>query len=141
VRQVWLRECVRPGVERKLSKAWLDWQDASTGSKCAGLLSAALWGDQDDTVGREAAEGTGEFIVAPSQFEPLPGRRPLYRRPSAGTRQRIAAGTSCTASRLIIADRKIVGRLSAGIMRDRIAATANVLDRSSMVVAGREAAV
>jgi pimeloyl-ACP methyl ester carboxylesterase len=43
------------------------------GSKCAGLLSASLWGDQDDTVGREAAEGTGEFIAAPYQFEALPG--------------------------------------------------------------------
>jgi pimeloyl-ACP methyl ester carboxylesterase len=32
-----------------------------------------LWGDADDTVGRSAAEGTAEFIVAPYRFEILPG--------------------------------------------------------------------
>ncbi len=32
-----------------------------------------IWGDADDTVGRLAAEGTGEFIVAPYRFEALPG--------------------------------------------------------------------
>lgn len=32
-----------------------------------------LWGDADDTVGRAAAEGTGEFIDAPYQFEVFPG--------------------------------------------------------------------
>ena len=32
-----------------------------------------LWGDADDTVGRVAAEGTGEFIDAPYRFEVLPG--------------------------------------------------------------------
>jgi pimeloyl-ACP methyl ester carboxylesterase len=32
-----------------------------------------IWGDADDTVGRIAAEGTGEFIDAPYQFEILPG--------------------------------------------------------------------
>jgi pimeloyl-ACP methyl ester carboxylesterase len=32
-----------------------------------------IWGDQDDTVGRAAAEGTGKFIAAPYQFEALPG--------------------------------------------------------------------
>jgi pimeloyl-ACP methyl ester carboxylesterase len=32
-----------------------------------------VWGDQDDTVGRAAAEGTAEFIAAPYQFEVLPG--------------------------------------------------------------------
>lgn len=31
-----------------------------------------LWGDADDTVGRAAAEGTGEFIDAPYHFEVLP---------------------------------------------------------------------
>ena len=31
-----------------------------------------IWGDADDTVGRAAAEGTGEFIAAPYQFEVLP---------------------------------------------------------------------
>ena len=32
-----------------------------------------VWGDVDDTVGRMAAEGTGEFIAAPYRFEVLPG--------------------------------------------------------------------
>ncbi len=32
-----------------------------------------IWGDADDTVGRMAAEGTGEFIAAPYRFEALPG--------------------------------------------------------------------
>ena len=32
-----------------------------------------IWGDADDTVGRVAAEGTGDFIAAPYQFEVLPG--------------------------------------------------------------------
>jgi pimeloyl-ACP methyl ester carboxylesterase len=32
-----------------------------------------IWGDQDDTVGRVAAEGTAEFIAASYQFEVLPG--------------------------------------------------------------------
>lgn len=32
-----------------------------------------IWGDADDTVGRAAAEGTGEFIAAPYRFEILPG--------------------------------------------------------------------
>ncbi len=32
-----------------------------------------IWGDADDTVGRAAAEGTGEFIAAPYQFVVLPG--------------------------------------------------------------------
>jgi pimeloyl-ACP methyl ester carboxylesterase len=32
-----------------------------------------IWGDQDDTVGRAAAEGTGEFIEAPYQLEVLSG--------------------------------------------------------------------
>jgi pimeloyl-ACP methyl ester carboxylesterase len=32
-----------------------------------------LWGDADDTVGRAAAEGTGEFIAAPYRFEILAG--------------------------------------------------------------------
>jgi len=32
-----------------------------------------LWGDADDTVGRVAAEGTGEFVDAPYRFEVLPG--------------------------------------------------------------------
>ena len=32
-----------------------------------------IWGDADDTVGRAAAEGTGEFIAASYRFEALPG--------------------------------------------------------------------
>jgi pimeloyl-ACP methyl ester carboxylesterase len=32
-----------------------------------------MWGDADDTVGRVAAEGTGDFIAAPYRFEVLPG--------------------------------------------------------------------
>ena len=32
-----------------------------------------IWGDADDTVGRVAAEGTGEFIAGPYQFAALPG--------------------------------------------------------------------
>jgi pimeloyl-ACP methyl ester carboxylesterase len=32
-----------------------------------------IWGDADDTVGRAAAEGTGEFIAADYQFATLPG--------------------------------------------------------------------
>jgi pimeloyl-ACP methyl ester carboxylesterase len=32
-----------------------------------------IWGDADDTVGRNAAEGTEDFIAAPYRFEVLPG--------------------------------------------------------------------
>lgn len=32
-----------------------------------------IWGDADDTVGRMAAEGTGDFVTAPYRFEVLPG--------------------------------------------------------------------
>jgi len=32
-----------------------------------------IWGDADDTVGRTAAEGTGDFIAASYRFEVLPG--------------------------------------------------------------------
>ena len=32
-----------------------------------------LWGDRDATVGRGAAEGTGEFVTAPFRLEVLPG--------------------------------------------------------------------
>jgi pimeloyl-ACP methyl ester carboxylesterase len=32
-----------------------------------------IWGDADDTVGRAAAEGTGELVTAPYRFEALPG--------------------------------------------------------------------
>ena len=32
-----------------------------------------IWGDADDTVGRAAAKGTGDFVSAPYRFEVLPG--------------------------------------------------------------------
>ncbi len=32
-----------------------------------------LWGDADDSVGRTAAEGTGEFVSGPYRFESYPG--------------------------------------------------------------------
>ena len=32
-----------------------------------------LWGDQDATVGRIAAEATAEFVTGPYRFEVLPG--------------------------------------------------------------------
>ena len=32
-----------------------------------------LWGDQDATVGRMAAEATANFVPAPFRFEVLPG--------------------------------------------------------------------
>jgi pimeloyl-ACP methyl ester carboxylesterase len=32
-----------------------------------------IWGDADDTVGRVAAEGTGDFVAAPFRIEVLPG--------------------------------------------------------------------
>ncbi|WP_213770403.1 alpha/beta hydrolase [Bradyrhizobium sp. dw_78] len=32
-----------------------------------------VWGDADDTVGRDAAEGTEDFVAAPYRFEVLPG--------------------------------------------------------------------
>jgi pimeloyl-ACP methyl ester carboxylesterase len=38
-----------------------------------GVPTLYVWGDADDTVGRPAAEGTGEFVSAPYRFEVLPG--------------------------------------------------------------------
>jgi pimeloyl-ACP methyl ester carboxylesterase len=38
-----------------------------------GVPTLYLWGDVDDTVGRAAAEGTGEFVSGPYRFEVLPG--------------------------------------------------------------------
>ncbi len=37
------------------------------------FLELYIWGDADDTVGRVAAEGTGDFVTAPYRFEVLPG--------------------------------------------------------------------
>jgi hypothetical protein len=64
--------------------------------------SDPAWGDHDDTVGRAAAEGTGEFIAAPyhSALWPLSATVPLT---SAGTGQRTAPGASCRPFGLIIA--------------------------------------
>ena len=57
--------------------AALAWYRArGTGHAPVGLTKVPtlyLWGDADDTVGRIAAEGTGEFIAAPFEFEALPG--------------------------------------------------------------------
>jgi pimeloyl-ACP methyl ester carboxylesterase len=38
-----------------------------------GVPTLYVWGDADDTVGRPAAEGTGEFVSAPYRFEVLLG--------------------------------------------------------------------
>jgi pimeloyl-ACP methyl ester carboxylesterase len=38
-----------------------------------GVPTLYVWGDADDTVGRAAAEGTGEFVSGPYRFEVLPG--------------------------------------------------------------------
>jgi pimeloyl-ACP methyl ester carboxylesterase len=38
-----------------------------------GVPVLSVWGDADDTVGRAAAEGTGEFVSGPYRFEVLPG--------------------------------------------------------------------
>jgi pimeloyl-ACP methyl ester carboxylesterase len=38
-----------------------------------GVPTLYIWGDADDTVGRIAAEGTREFVLAPYRFEALPG--------------------------------------------------------------------
>ena len=53
-----------------------------------------VWGDADDTVGRAAAEGTGEFIDAPYRFEVLPGVGHYAADQSAGAGQRTVAGAS-----------------------------------------------
>jgi pimeloyl-ACP methyl ester carboxylesterase len=38
-----------------------------------GVPTLYIWGDADDTVGRVAAEGTGDFVTAPYRFEVLLG--------------------------------------------------------------------
>jgi pimeloyl-ACP methyl ester carboxylesterase len=38
-----------------------------------GVPTLYVWGDADDTVGRAAAEGTGEFVSGPYRFEVLAG--------------------------------------------------------------------
>jgi len=57
-----------------------------------------IWGDQDDTVGRAAAEETGEFIEAPYQFAVLPCVGHYGADQVPGTGHRAAAVTSEAAS-------------------------------------------
>lgn len=57
-------------------EAALAWYRASGPRRPLGPIDVPtlfLWGDADDTVGRVAAEGTGEFVTAPYRFEILPG--------------------------------------------------------------------
>jgi len=57
-------------------EAALAWYRSSGPRQSLGPITVPtlyLWGDADDTVGQVAAEGTGEFIDAPYQFEVLPG--------------------------------------------------------------------
>jgi pimeloyl-ACP methyl ester carboxylesterase len=57
-------------------EAALAWYRSSGPRQPLGLIKVPtlyLWGDADDTVGRVAAEGTGEFVDAPYQFEVLAG--------------------------------------------------------------------
>jgi pimeloyl-ACP methyl ester carboxylesterase len=57
-------------------EAALAWYRARGARQLLGPIAVPtlyLWGDADDTVGRAAAEGTGEFIAAPYRFEILPG--------------------------------------------------------------------
>src|SRR6478672_9114955 len=62
----------KPAMEAAL--AWYRARGAVRGP--LGLIRVPtlfIWGDADDTVGRPAAEGTIEFVVAPYRFEVLPG--------------------------------------------------------------------
>ena len=57
-------------------EAALAWYRARGERQPIGLTKAPtlfIWGDADDTVGRAAAEGTGEFIDADYRFAALPG--------------------------------------------------------------------
>jgi pimeloyl-ACP methyl ester carboxylesterase len=58
-------------------EAALAWYRARSAIRAPlGMISVPtlyVWGDADDTVGRAAAEGTGEFVSAPYRFEVLPG--------------------------------------------------------------------
>ncbi|MFZ5782143.1 MAG: alpha/beta fold hydrolase [Pseudomonadota bacterium] len=63
------------GNEAALEAA-LAWYRSSGPRQALGAIKVPtlyVWGDADDTVGRAAAEGTGEFIDAPYRFEVLPG--------------------------------------------------------------------
>jgi pimeloyl-ACP methyl ester carboxylesterase len=75
----------KAAIERHLSvlgneptmEAALAWYRARGAIRAPlGVISAPVlyvWGDADDTVGRLAAEGTGEFVSGPYQFEVLTG--------------------------------------------------------------------
>ena len=61
----------RPGIEAALA-----WYRANPGLAAEiGMISVPtlyVWGDADSTVGREAAEGTGEFVASPFRLVELP---------------------------------------------------------------------
>ena len=73
----------KAAIERHLSvlgnepamEAALAWYRARGATRAPlGVISVPvlyLWGDADDTVGREAAQGTGDFVSGPYQFEIL----------------------------------------------------------------------
>ena len=87
----WLRERLaksgvpKAAIERHLSvlgnasamEAALAWYRARGAIRAPlgaiGVPVLYVWGDADDTVGRLAAEGTGEFVSGPYQFEVLKG--------------------------------------------------------------------
>ena len=87
----WLRERLaksgvsEPAIERHLSlignenamEAALAWYRARGAIRSPiGVIRVPtlyLWGDDDDTVGRVAAEGTKEFVSGPYKFEVLRG--------------------------------------------------------------------
>jgi pimeloyl-ACP methyl ester carboxylesterase len=58
-------------------EAALAWYRAREGLRVAlgpiAVPTLYIWGDQDQTVGRMAAEGTASFVSAPYRFESLPG--------------------------------------------------------------------
>jgi pimeloyl-ACP methyl ester carboxylesterase len=68
----------REAIEKHLSvignppamEAALAWYRARGPTRVPTLF---IWGEDDDTVGRIAAEGTAEFIEADYRFAPLPG--------------------------------------------------------------------
>lgn len=60
-----------PAMEAAL--AWYRSRGQSRPIGAVKVPTLFLWGDNDDTVGRAAAEGTAEFIDAPYRFEVLPG--------------------------------------------------------------------
>ena len=92
-----------------------------------------IWGDQDDTVGRAAAEGTGEFIAAPYQFAALAGvgHYAADQVPEQVNALLLAHLARHPLDHCWLENRRPTERW-AGIMRDRMAATASVLNRSSM---------